>query len=488
MSNSSILNQNSKKIVILQLNDLHGYLEPHWEMVRDIGEWSFKKLGGLARIAEIFRREETENPGNVCYLDNGDTFHGTHVAVTTQGQAMIPIMNALKFDAMTVHWEFAYGPSGVKSIESKLNYPVLATNCFRKKDDQLFFEPYRIIERGGLKIGIIGLACPIVDKTMPPSFSEGIYFTIGNETLPAWIKEVRSKNVNLVVVLSHLGFPQDVKLANEVSGIDILVSGHTHNRMDHAIVENGTIIFQSGCHGSFIGKLEVEVSGSKITRFQHSLISVDESWPEDPAVHDLVEASLAPNRKVLDEVVGRVSGPLYRYSMISSPMDDVLLEAIAESAGTTIAFSNGWRYGAPIPPGPVTVNDLWNIIPTNPFIQTVELSGAEIWQMIEENLERTFAVDPYDQMGGYIKRMRGVTLFFKVENPKGRRVDRIFIMGKPVDLDRYYHVAFITAQGVPIKFGRSRKKLTIDAISALKSFFKSRNEVLPTKLQNIYEI
>lgn len=478
-----------KTLTILQLNDLHGYLESHWEMVRDHASWSFKRMGGLSRIASVFKDIRSKSEGSVITLDNGDTFHGTYVSTNAKGLSMVPLMNELKFDAMTTHWEFAYGPSGVKEIEDKLNYPMLAINCFRKEDDSLFFKPYKTIERNGVKVAVIGLACPIVDKTMPPAFSEGIRFTIGNEDLASWIKVVREReNVDVVVVLSHLGFPQDVQLAKEVSGIDILVSGHTHNRMNHAVVENGAIIFQSGCHGSYIGKLEAKIDNRKVVGFEHTLIPIDESLQEDPVMKALVEECVSPHRRLLSEIVGSVNEPLHRYSMLSSPMDDVLLEAIMQTAKTEIAFSNGWRYGAPVPPGDVTVEDLWNIIPVNPPIQTVEMTGAELLQMLEENLERTFAAEPYEQMGGYVKRMRGLTLYFKAENPKGHRIDRLFVGDDLVSNDRYYSVAFVTAQGVPKKFGKNRKKLDVNAVTSLTSLFRSREQITPSVKPTVFEI
>jgi sulfur-oxidizing protein SoxB len=285
-----------------------------------------------------------------------------------------------------------------------------------------------------------------------------------------------------------LGFPQDVKLAKEVSGIDILVSGHTHNRIDHAIVENGAIIFQSGCHGSYIGKLVAQVEDQKIVSFEHCLIPVDDSIADDSQMKSLIETVLLPNRATLKNVVGEVTKPLHRYSMLSAPMDDILLEAIMETAQSEIAFSNGWRYGAPIPPGPVTVEELWNIIPMNPIIQTIEMSGAELKQMLEDNLESTFAPDPYEQMGGYVKRMRGITMYFKAENPKNHRIDRLFVGESPAKKEKFYSVAFVTSQGVPAKFGRNRKKLAVDAITSLTDFFSSRKQVTPSEKQNVFEI
>lgn len=461
-----------RSLTLLQLNDLHGYIEPHRELVREGGEWTFIELGGLARIATLFDRVRQVTGGAVIALDNGDTFHGTHVAVASRGHALVPMMNALKIDAMTVHWEFAYTPTGVCDLAAKLDYPMLAINCYRKDNGSLLLAPWRIVERGGLRVGIVGIACPIVDKTMPRAFSEGVRFTIGNEELPGTIRHLRdSEGVDLVVVLSHLGFPQDVKLARETDGIDVIVSGHTHNRMHEAIVENGAIIFQSGCHGSFVGRLDLEVEAGRVASHRHELIPIDDSLADDAKVAAMVEDALAPERVQMSEVVGHIDKPLHRYAMAQSSMDDILLRAIAGVGGTDLAFSNGWRYGAPIAPGPVTLNDLWNIIPTNPEVMTVQLTGAEIRTMIEENLERTFSADPFGQMGGYVKRMLGLKLFLKAENPSGRRIDRLFAGSAEVQTDQVYTVAFVTEQGVPGKFGTGRAKTGVSAIDALRRLF-----------------
>jgi len=208
-----------RKLTILQINDLHGYLEPHPEAFRGRGKFNYRTCGGLARISSIFNRVRAEHPGEVLALDNGDTFHGTFVAGQSQGESMLPLMNALEFDAMTLHWEFAYGPTQVRKLAAGLIYPALAINIYDKASNRLMFDPSCVIERGGLRIGIIGIASNIVDKSMPPSYSEGVYFTLGNTELPAHIERLRSgEKVDLVVVLSHLGFAQDAKLAAEVSG------------------------------------------------------------------------------------------------------------------------------------------------------------------------------------------------------------------------------------------------------------------------------
>jgi sulfur-oxidizing protein SoxB len=318
------------RLTFLQVNDLHGYLEPHSELLRGPDGMRHAIRGGLARIATLFESARRETGGAVIALDNGDTFHGTFAAVHGRGEGMVPLMNALGFDAMTVHWEFAYGPAHVREIASQLRYPVVAINCFRKDTGELEFEPYRMVDRAGLRVAIIGLACPIVDKTMPPAFSEGVRFTTGRDELPRWIEHVRkAERADLVVVLSHLGFAQDVKMAREVDGIDVLVSGHTHNRMHRPAIENGAIIFQSGCHGSFVGRLDVEVAGGRIVSHRHELVEVDERFESDASMAAAVERMLAPHRAMLCRVVGETASTLDRYTMYQSTMDDVLLDAIA---------------------------------------------------------------------------------------------------------------------------------------------------------------
>ena len=478
-----------RQLTILQINDLHGYLEPHPEVFRGRGRFDYRTCGGLARIASIFKQVRAERPGQVLALDNGDTFHGTYVAGASQGEAMLPLMNALAFDAMTLHWEFAYGPAQVRKLAAGLGYPMLALNCYEKESDRRVFEPSCVVERGGLRVGIIGIASNIVDKSMPPSYSEGVRFTLGNAELPGHIETLRSREkVDLVVVLSHLGFAQDAKLAAEVPGIDALISGHTHNRLYRPVWVGTTPIIQSGCHGSFVGRLDLTVDAGKVVDARHALICVDEQVQPDAQMAEMVEHAVAPHRHFLGQVVGQARSPLDRATSLEASMDNVLLDAIAAAAGTRLAFSNGWRYGAPILPGDVTMEHLWNIVPTHPSVSTVELNGDEVRAMLEANLERTYSADAYCQMGGFVKRCRGLNLYFKMENPKGHRIEDLLIDGAPVRPGRSYRAAMLGVQGVPKKYGSQRQELEIDAIEALQRLFASRSGIRGTRRHSVVAI
>ncbi|MBD3286472.1 bifunctional metallophosphatase/5'-nucleotidase [candidate division WOR-3 bacterium] len=467
-----------KSLTIIQLNDTHSYLEPHPEYFWKGNTAEYRTAGGFSRIAGMINRIRKENEGSVMTFDCGDTFHGTCPAVATRGEVMVPILNSIGFDAMTAHWEFAYGPERFKELAGQLSYPILAINCYHEASDELVFEPYRINEIGGLRVGVIGIAATIVDKVMPSEFSKGIYFSLGNAELPRYIDKLRNQEkVDLIVVISHLGFPQEAKLAREVEGIDVLLSGHTHNRMFKPALINDTIIIQSGCHGSFLGKLDVEVENKGVTGYHHELIAVDKSVEPDPQVGELVDEALAPYRGELSRVAGQTLTPLDRSLVLESSMDNLLLDSLIEETGVEMAFSNGWRYGAPIPPGPVTLNDLYNIIPVNPPVSTCVLSGEELWAMMEENLERTFSRDPYKQMGGYVKRCAGINVYAKLENPKGERIQKLFAGNREVKADKTYQAAFVTTQGVPAKYGSSRKDLKTDAITALRKYLEKKSPV-----------
>lgn len=470
--------KNRASLTIVQMNDTHAYFDVHPEMFWQGDHAEYRQAGGYARIATIVKNIRAESGGNCLFCDCGDTLHGTYPAIVTQGQALIPILNSLGLDAMSAHWEFAYGPAVFNQRIAELNYPMLANNVFDKGTKKLVFPPYAIKEIGGLRIGLIGIASNIVDKTMPPHFSEGIYFTLGKDELPPIIDLLRNKEkTDLIVLISHLGFAQDMKLVSEVQGIDVCLSGHTHNRIYKPVFSGKTIVIQSGCHGSFLGRLDLEVDGGQIVDYHHELIEVEATIEPDPVVAELVKQALAPYKNELAEVVGRTSTALNRGTTMESTMDNFMLQALIESTGAQLAFSNGWRYGAPIVPGQITLNDLYNIIPVNPPVATLEIKGEEIREMLEENLERTFSCDPYNQMGGYVKRCLGLNVYFKIENSSGNRIQKLFVDNEEIQDDKYYSATFVTMQGVPEKYGRNRKTQSKRVIDALREYTAKHHTV-----------
>jgi 2',3'-cyclic-nucleotide 2'-phosphodiesterase (5'-nucleotidase family) len=465
------------QVTLIQINDTHAYLDLHPELFWAAGRTVIRPAGGFARLATVAKGiRQDAGDDNCLLLDCGDTLHGTYPAVATAGQVMVPVLNQMGIAAMTPHWEFAYGPAEFMARANELAYPVLAANIFESASGNRPFAAKLVREAGGLRIGIIGLACNIVDKTMPPHFSQGLRFTLGNNELPALIHQLRHQDhVDVLVLLSHLGFAQDVKLVQEVPGIDVCLSGHTHNRLDRPFRAGNTLIIQSGCHGSFMGRLDLRVEAGRIVDHQHQLIVVDADVPPDVDVAALVRDGLAPFADQLSEVVGHTATALDRGTILESTLDNLLLQALLEHTGAELAFSNGWRYCAPVPPGPVTLNDLHNMVPVDPPVSMVALTGQELLLMLEENLELAFAPDPYDQMGGYVKRSLGLKAYVKLENPAGGRIQALFVGDEPVDRDRIYSATFITNQGVPAKYGSDRRNLPERTVPVMRDYLRRHN-------------
>jgi 2',3'-cyclic-nucleotide 2'-phosphodiesterase (5'-nucleotidase family) len=463
-------------ITLLQINDLHGYLEPHPELFELAPGGPWRSGGGIARIASLFRAVRHETSGAVVALDNGDTFHGSMPAVQTQGAALVRPMSALGLDAMTVHWEMAYGWAQVRTLASGLPYPLLAANV--TDGDRSIFAPFRIIDRAGLRIGIIGLSAIVGTHLLPEEDRGSVSLTIGDEAVNALVPRLRHEHgVGLVIVVSHLGFPQDCKLAAAVSGVDVILSGHTHHRLHTPVTINGTLIMQSGAHGSYVGRLDLETSATGVVGWQHQLIEVDDSIEPDGGMRDLVRDIVAPFAAARDTILGTTNTPLTRYAMVESTMDNLLLAAVAGSARLPVALSNGWRYGAPIPAGPISEMDLWNIVPANPPVSVVTLTGAELRQLYEQNLEATFACDPWKQRGGYIKRCRGLELAIKLENPPAERIQEMRVDGTRLRANVSYKVAFLGEQAVPLDFGADRQSTGVSAVDALRQYVTSRDVV-----------
>ncbi|MDX3913908.1 MAG: 5'-nucleotidase C-terminal domain-containing protein [Pseudosphingobacterium sp.] len=455
------------------INDVHGYLEPHPELFyNEDGEY-IKTAGGYAKIASVFGKIRSENK-HTLFFDGGDTFHGTLPVVASKGEVLIPVLNQLGLSAMVGHWDFAYSPEHLLSLAAQLQYPVLGINVYRE-DGSLLLKPYSIVEVGVHKVAVIGICANIIDKTMTKPFKQGIHVTDGLQEITRYVKEVRDLGASLVILLSHNGFPQDIELLKQTSGIDVCLSAHTHNRIYEPVRVNDTVVIQCGCHGSFVGHLKLSVDGGRVVSHDYELIEVSGDITGDKQVEAVINTAMSSYRNLQSQVVGHTDTILHRYSTFSSSMDDLLLAAVKAVSGAEIAFSNGWRYGVPIDRGDITLWDLYNIVPMNPIISVADLTGREIIDMMEENFERTFSANPMKQMGGYCKRWAGLQIKFHIENPYGYRIEEIYFKDEHLQKDQIYHTAYITEQGIPDKYGSNRKDLEVTTVQALVSYLKERH-------------
>ena len=468
----------STEITIIQQNDTHGYLEPHPELFWHHSKPVFKTAGGFARIAGYVQSIRQQKQ-NVLFVDGGDLFHGTGPLVMSKGEIIVPLLSKMKIDAYVPgNWDFAYGPKQLSTLMGGLPAPSISANVMDLTSQKTFFQPYVIKEIHGIRVGLIGLTYPYVSDTMPPSFSDGLSFDLGVDRLPAIIEKLRGEeHVDLVMVASHMGLPLEVKLATIVNGLDVILSGHSHDRITRPIIQNGCIIIQSGASGSFLGRLDIKVEMGNITDFKHQLVFLSsEEYPEDPEVAHMVMEMLKPYRRQLDPVIGQLSTPLHRMTLNESPMDQLITDAYLHYTKADIAFSHGWRYGAPILPGPVTVKELYQIIPANPELFTLELDGQAVLKILESNLEQVYASDPFEQKGGYVLRSSNINMAYKPYNPKGHRIQHIEIKGEQLQLDKLYRVVAAGHQMLK-PYTAKHKPLGVHSHDVLSEYFSATNDV-----------
>lgn len=430
------------RLTLIQQNDIHAQLDEHWELFWASGRERYHRMGGLARAASVVQAIRRERADAAILVDCGDAIHGSYAAQQSAGQAVVPALNALGVEMMAPgNWEYGYGPAALWARAAEMAFPLIACNLQHAESGERPFEPYLLRELGGLRVGFVGLTSPIVPK-MDPTYAAGLRFPAPQESLPRCITKLREQEgADLVVAVSHLGFPQDVALAREIGGLDVILSGHTHNRLTEPARVGGTHIIQSGFSGSFLGRLDLEVVRGTIVDVRHALIPLDEGIEPDPGVAAVVAEALAPFRAAMAEVVGETQVGLHRMGLMETTMDNLITAAYQAATGADVAISHGWRYGPPVPPGPITAGDLWAMIPTNPELFVGELSGQELLTMLEENLYHVLAGDPFEQAGGYFLRLAGVSVVFRPNNPRGTRIEQVEIGGAPLDRGRRYRVA-----------------------------------------------
>ena len=296
--------------------------------------------------------------------------------------------------------------------------------------------------------------------------------------LPGYVQRLREQErADLVILLPHCGFPQDVAPFEGCPGIEVCLSSHTHNRLYTPFVAGRTVVIQSGSHGSFMGRLTLTIEAGRVTSHAHKLHEITGDIVPDRTMRVRVDAAQEPFAG-LREVVGVMAMGLRRGTSVECPAADFLLASLRALVPTDLYFSNGWRYGAPIPPSPVQLNDLYDLVPTDPEIETMELTGAELRELLEKNLEGTYSQHLLHQMGSYVKRTLGLKAYFKAENPKGSRLQTVFVPIQPLDPVRTYSAAFIISQGVPHQFGRDHQKTGQHAVTAMRAFLKQHRPLV----------
>ncbi len=478
--------ESAHAITLLYIADLHAQLEPHAELFWQGGHDETTTAGGVARIARAVEAIRRERPGQVLFMDAGDTIQGSAAAAWTEGRVVVAPLNALGLDlGIPGNWEVVYGARALEKRAREFRHPLVAANIRNAATGQLVFPPYLIKEVGGLRIGVIGFTDPDVPERQPPSYSKGLIFD-GAEVLPKVIEELRHREkVDLVILLNHVGLPKAIGLAETLKGVDLVLSGDTHERTYQPIVRGETWVVEPGSFGSFLGRLDLTLQGGKIVDRKWELIELRaDRFGEDSAVKKVVDEALAPLRPRLDAVIGRTEVPLMRYNVVETSLDDVLSDALREAAGTEIGLSNGFRFATPKPAGPIRESDLWDWLPITTRLKVGQVTGRQLRAFWEREAEHVFSRDPKKLFGGWLPRPSGMTVRLVAGAPTGHRIREIRIGGKPVEDDHRYTLVACEREGdEPDKLCRiphvqAPRVLDIDAHEAVRRYL-ARHSPLP---------
>ena len=407
----------------------------------------YGRVGGLDRVATVIKAIRADRPDAIL-LDGGDTWHGSYTCHHSQGQDMVNVMNALKTEAMTFHWEFTLGSDRVHEIIDTLPFPALGQNIFDAEWDEPadYFEPYTFFERGGSKIAIIGQAFPYMPIANPGWMFPEYSFGIRDENMQAMVDEVRGLGADLVVVLSHNGFDVDKKMASIVSGIDIILSGHTHDALPEPVLINQTVIVASGSNGKFVSRVDLDVRNGKMMGFKHKLIPIfSDVIAPDPDIAALIDEERAPYKSQLSEVIGQSQSLLYRRGNFNGTWDDLICQAIIEEREADISMSPGVRWGPSILPGQdITREDIWNVTSMSyGKVYRTEMTGEFIHVILEDVADNLFNPDPYYQQGGDMVRIGGMGYRIDINKPQGKRISDLTLLktGERIDPSKNYIVA-----------------------------------------------
>ncbi len=407
---------------------------------------SYGRVGGLDRMATLVKAIRAERPNNTLLLDGGDTWQGSYTALKTQGEDMVDVMNALGVDAMTAHWEFTYGTERVKQLKDKLKFPFLAGNVVDTDWEETVFASTHTFERGGVKIAVIGQAFPYTPVANPrymiPKWSFGIRDTLVQKR----VDEARATGADLIVFLSHNGFDVDRKLAGELKGIDVILTGHTHDALPAVEKVGKTLLVASGSHGKFLARLDLEVKSKQVTDFRFRLIPVfSDAIKPDPEMAALIQKIRAPYAKELDRVLGRTESLLYRRGNFNGTFDDLICQALLEERDAEIALSPGFRWGSSLPPGAdITVDHVYHQTAiTYPNAYRNKMTGQLLKDILEDVADNLFNPDPYYQQGGDMVRVGGMAYAIDIKKPIGQRITDMTLVktGKPIDPKREYVVS-----------------------------------------------
>lgn len=486
---------------ILQTTDVHCQIHPHDEMFWENNQMVFRKTAGYAHLSTMLKQLRKDNP-NTFTIDTGDMFQGSELSVRTLGSAMSPILDALAYDLyLPGNWEVIYGKRKMQSLLGGLHAPKICANMYHDlgegKKGELIFPAYHVWSKLGVKIGFIGLTDHLVPLRQSPNYSKGIIYTKPEESLAQWVEVLREQEqCDKIIVIAHLGLSQQIHLANlpVCEGVDYILGGDTHERVREPIQCKYSKVVEPGAFGSFVGRLDFKVENGKIVGDHYELLEVDaKKWKADKEVAALIKEQEAPFKEDIEKVHGYSTLPLYRYFVIENTIDTLILNALSWRVNTDIVLSNGFRF---CPPrnvdanglAPITEGYIYDMLPVDSPIRTAKVTGQQLLNWLEKELNNVFAKDASQRFGGWVVKFKGMQVKFNAFGENGKRVQSVTVAGMPLDVLKEYSVCACERDGDPedmlcrIKNVKDAKNSPFTLHQTMRDYLKANSPVTPEPL------
>lgn len=371
---------------IFHVNDVHGFISS-----RDTaGEQSCGGMGRLSAALSRLRLEAKDRGAATVFVSAGDMFQGTPVVDRTRGECMIRLFDRLGLDVCCLgNHEFDYGPEVLTRRLQEAHFAALAENISTSLPIRTLFKKGFVLPVGPLRVGLIGITTPNTKVVCIRENVEKFEFLEPEGVLSAAIERLRNEGADVVVALSHCGIEQDRALADQVKGIDLIVGGHSHTVMQSVQTIGRTSIVQAGFYGRYLGEVRLAVEpgvGSRLRSYRLLPLCSPEFEPE-PKVEAEVEHYLSPLFLEMDQVIGELAVDLPKgFKGDDSPAASLVAEAMREGMGVEVAVVNvgGVRRG--LSKGPVTVGQLFEMLPFGNSLVTMELDGRSLRAALERSV------------------------------------------------------------------------------------------------------
>lgn len=479
-------------ISILQTTDVHCQIHPHDELFWENGKTVFRKTGGYAHMATMLKQLKKSNP-NTFVIDTGDMFQGSELSVKTTGMAFVPILNAMDYDLyLPGNWEVIYGKRKMQTLLGKLSAPKICANMYHDwgegKKGELIFQAYYTWSVAGAKIGFIGYTDPLVPLRQSPNYSKGILYTKPEENLAYYIDVLKNQEqCNFIIIIAHLGLSQQIALADspECEGVNYILGGDTHERVRKPIQCKYAKVVEPGAFGSFIGKLDLTIENGIVIEDHYELLEVEsDKLKPNKQIDQLLSENEADFKKDINQIIGYSTIPLYRYFVVENPIDTMILDALSwKFPEIDIVLSNGFRFCPPrtTPDGtgniPITNGFVFDMLPVDSTVRTAMVSGKQLNEWLEKELNNVFAKDATKRFGGWVVKFKGMEASFNAFGEMGKRIQSLTIKGKPIEMDKLYSILACERDGDPTDM-LCRIKGVLEPKNTSSTFHKTMTEYL----------